>query len=156
MGLYYEEFEPGQVFKHTVTRTCTETDNLLFTVLAHNDQPLHLDEEFSKKTMHGSRVVNSLWTLSLIGGISVRDTTLGTTLGNLGYEQIRFPNPVRIGDTLRGETRIVSKRESKKYPNAGIVTFEHIGYNQRNEIVVTAIRVGMMMKKSAAIPTGGQ
>lgn len=154
-GKYYEELEPGMVFKHQVRRTVTEVDNLLFTVLAHNDQPLHLDDEFSKQTMHGSRVVNSLWTLSLIGGISVRDTTLGTTLGNLGYQEIKFPNPVRIGDTIRGETRIVSKRESKKHPNAGIVIFEHIGYNQKDEIVVTAIRAGMMLKKAGAIPVAG-
>ena len=146
-GLYYEEFEPGMVFKHQVTRTATETDNLLFTVLGHNDQPLHLDVEFAKKSIHGARAVNSLWTLNLIGGISVRDTTLGTTMGNLGYEEIRFPNPVRIGDTLRGETHIVSKRESKKHPNAGIVIFKHFGYNQNDEIVVTAVRAGMMLKK---------
>lgn len=146
-GKYYEELEPGMVFKHAVTRTVTETDNLLFTVLAHNDQPLHLDAEFAKKSIHGSIAVNSLWTLSFIGGISVRDTTLGTTMGNLGYEEIRFPNPVRIGDTLHGETHIVSKRESKKHPNAGIVIFKHFGFNQRDEIVVTAVRAGMMLKK---------
>lgn len=150
-GKYYEELEPGMVFKHVVTRTVTDVDNILFTALAHNDQPLHLDDEFSKKTLHGTRVVNSLWTLSFIGGISVRDTTLGTTLGNLGYEEIRFPNPVRIGDTLRGETHIVSKRESKKHPNAGIVIFKHYGYNQRDEIVVTAVRAGLMLKKSGAV-----
>lgn len=147
-GKYYEELEPGMVFNHSVTRTVTETDNLLFTVLAHNDQPLHLDAEFAKNSIHGSIAVNSLWTLSFIGGISVRDTTLGTTMGNLGYEEIRFPRPVRIGDTLRGETHILSKRESKKHPNAGIVVFKHIGYNQRDEIVLTAVRVGMMLKKN--------
>jgi acyl dehydratase len=146
-GKYYEELEPGQVYKHQVTRTVTEVDNLLFTVLGHNDQPLHLDIEFAKKSIHGSIAVNSLWTLNFIGGISVRDTTQGTTMGNLGYEEIRFPNPVRIGDTIRGETHIVSKRESKKHPNAGVVIFKHFGYNQKDEIVVTAVRAGMMLKK---------
>lgn len=146
-GKWYEEMEPGMVIKHDVTRTCTETDNLLFTVLGHNDQPLHLDVEFAKKSKHGAIAVNSLWTLNLIGGISVRKTTLGTTMGNLGYDEIRFPNPVRIGDTLHGETHILDKRESKKYPNAGIVTFKDIGMNQRDEIVVTAIRKGMVYKK---------
>ena len=147
MPKYYEELEPGQVYNHAVTRTVTEVDNLMFTCLTHNDQPLHLDEEFSKKTMWGSRIVHSLWTLSFVNGVTVRDLTLGTTLGNLGYEEIRFPNPVRIGDTLRSETRILSKRESKKHPNAGIVIFEHVGFNQREEMVVTAKRAGLMMKK---------
>jgi len=148
-GKWYEELEPGMVFKHQVTRTVTDVDNLLFTVLGHNDQPLHLDVEFAKKSIHGSIAVNSLWTLNFIGGISVRDTTQGTTMGNLGYEEIRFPNPVRIGDTIHGETHIVSKRESKKHPNAGVVIFKHFGYNQRDEIVMTAVRAGMMLKKPA-------
>jgi acyl dehydratase len=139
--------EPGMVIKHEVTRTVTETDNLLFTVLGHNDQPLHLDIEYAKKSKHGAIAVNSLWTLNLIGGISVRNTTLGTTMGNLGYDEIRFPNPVRIGDTIHGETHIIDKRESKKYPNAGIVTFKDVGLNQKDEIVVTAIRKGMVYKK---------
>ncbi len=146
-GKWYEEMEPGMVIKHEVTRTVTETDNLLFTVLGHNDQPLHLDIEYAKKSKHGAIAVNSLWTLNLIGGISVRNTTLGTTMGNLGYDEIRFPNPVRIGDTIHGETHIIDKRESKKYPNAGIVTFKDVGLNQKDEIVVTAIRKGMVYKK---------
>jgi len=154
-GLWYEEFQPGMVFRHAITRTVTEVDNLLFTVLGHNDQPLHLDHEFAKKSIHGSVAVNSLWTLNFIGGISVRDTTLGTTMGNLGYEEIRFPNPVRIGDTLRGETHIISKRESKKHPGAGVVMFKHFGYNQRDEIVVSAVRAGMMLKKSSGQTVSG-
>jgi acyl dehydratase len=145
-GKWFEELEPGMVIKHEVTRTVTETDNLLFTVLGHNDQPLHLDVEFAKKSPHGAIAVNSLWTLNLIGGISVRNTTMGTTMGNLGYDEIRFPNPVRIGDTIHGETHIVARRDSKKYPNAGIVTFKDIGINQKDEIVVTAIRNGMVYK----------
>lgn len=148
---YFEELEPGQVYRHAVTRTVTETDNLLFTVMTHNDQPLHLDEEFGKKSPYGSRVVNSLFTLALATGVPVGDLTLGTTLGNLGYEEVRFPNPVRIGDTLRIETRILSARESKSNPKAGIVMFEHVGYNQRDEVVVTAKRAALMLKKSAAM-----
>jgi acyl dehydratase len=151
MSKYYEDFEPGQLYRHAVTRTVTEVDNLMFTVLSHNDQPLHLDEEFGKKTMWGGRIVNSLFTLALTNGVSVSDLTLGTTLGNLGYEEVRFPAPVRIGDTLRGETTILSKRESQKHPNAGIVMFEHVGYNQKNEVVCRAKRAGLMMKRSAAI-----
>lgn len=147
MSKYYEDLEPGQHYRHAVTRTVTETDNLLFTTLSHNDQPLHLDEEFGKTTMYGSRICNSLFTLTFVNGVTVSDLTLGTTLGNLGYEEIRFPNPVRIGDTLRSESSILACRESKKYPNAGVVTFEHIGYNQRDEVVVTAKRVGLMMKR---------
>ncbi len=146
MSKYFEELEPGQHYKHAVTRTVTEVDNLMFTALSHNDQPLHLDEEFGKTTMYGSRVCNSLFTMAFVNGATVSDLTLGTTLGNLGYEEVRFPNPVRIGDTLRSESKIISKRSSKKYPNAGIVIFEHIGYNQRNDIVVTMKRAGLMMK----------
>lgn len=151
MSKYYDDLEPGQNYKHAVTRTVTEVDNLMFTVLSHNDQPLHLDEEFGKKTMYGTRVCNSLFTLAFVNGATVSDLTLGTTLGNLGYEEIRFPNPVRIGDTLRSETTILSKRESQKYPNAGIVLFEHVGYNQRDEVVVRAKRTGLMLKRSGAI-----
>jgi acyl dehydratase len=151
MSRYYGDLEPGQVYKHAVTRTVTGVDNLMFTVLSHNDQPLHLDEEFGKKTMYGSRICNSLFTLAFVNGATVSDLTLGTTLGNLGYEDVRFPNPVRIGDTLRSETTILSKRESKKHQNAGIVMFEHVGYNQRNEVVVRAKRAGLMLKKAYAI-----
>lgn len=149
-GKYYEELNVGDVYRHAITRTVTETDNLLFTTLTHNTQPLHLDEEFSKKTMHGGRIVNSLFTLSFVVGVSVTELTLGTTLGNLGFEETVFLYPVRIGDTLRGETEVVNKRESKKYPHAGIVWFEHRGYNQRNELVVRTRRVGLMLKKNHA------
>jgi acyl dehydratase len=146
-GLYYEEFEPEQVYKHPVTRTVTEIDNFLFTTMTHNTQPLHLDAEFAKTTPFGERLVNSVFTLGLIVGLPVTELSLGTTLGNLGFEKVRFPNPVRVGDTLRSETRILSKRPSKKWPNAGIVYFEHTGFNQRNEIVAVIERAGLMMKK---------
>lgn len=151
MSKYYDDLEPGQHYRHAVTRTVTEVDNLLFTALSHNDQPLHLDEEFGKTTMYGGRICNSLFTLAFVTGASVSDLTLGTTLGNLGFEDVRFPSPVRIGDTLRSETTILSKRESSKHPTAGIVMFEHVGYNQRNEVVVRTKRAGLMMKR----PAGG-
>jgi acyl dehydratase len=151
MSRYFEDFEPGAVYKHATTRTVTEVDNLLNVTMTHNPQPLHIDEEFAKKTMYGTRIVASLWTLAFVNGVAVADTTLGTTLGNLGYEEIRFPNPVRIGDTLRSETTILSKRESKKHENAGIVMFQHVGFNQRNEIVCTCKRAGLMLKKAYAI-----
>ena len=147
-GLYYEEFEVGMEFKHALTRTVTEMDNVMFCAMTHNPQPLHLDEEYSKNTFYGQRVVNSLFTLGLIIGVSVDDTTLGTTLGNLGMTDIRFKNPVFHGDTLRSMTRIAGKRESKSRPDTGIVTFEHTGYNQRDEEVAYCIRTGLMKKKS--------
>ena len=147
-GLYYEEFEVGMEFKHALTRTVTEMDNVMFCAMTHNPQPLHLDEEYSKNTFYGQRLVNSLFTLGLIIGVSVEDTTLGTTLGNLGMTDIRFKNPVFHGDTLRSMTRIADKRESKSRPDTGIVTFEHTGYNQRDEEVTYCIRTGLMKKKS--------
>jgi len=146
-GLFYEEFSPGQVFKHPVTRTVTETDNLLFTALTHNTQPLHLDEEFAKATPFGGRLVNSVFTLGLIVGLPVTELSLGTTLANLGFEKVRFTAPVRVGDTLRSETRVISKRPSQKWPDAGIVNFEHTGFNQRNEVVAVIERAGLMMKR---------
>lgn len=144
-GKYYEELEVGTVIRHTLTRTVTEMDNILFTSLTMNVQPLHLDEEFAKTTVHGQRVVNSLFTLALIGGMTVPDTTLGTTLGNLGYDKIEFPAPVFHGDTLRAETTITDKRLSRSRDDAGIVWFEHRGYNQRDDVVMRCSRVGMIM-----------
>ena len=144
-GLYYEEFELGRVYKHAFTRTITEMDNVLFTSLTMNVQPLHLDEEFAKTTIHGQRLVNSLFTLALVNAYQVPELTMGTTLGNLGYEEVRFPNPVFHGDTLRGETTILSKRPSKSRTDSGIVTFEHRGYNQRGELVCICRRAGLMM-----------
>jgi len=148
-GLYYEEFEVGMEFKHALTRTVTEMDNVMFCAMTHNPQPLHLDEEYSKNTFYGQRLVNSLFTLGLIIGVSVEDTTLGTTLGNLGMTDIRFKNPVFHGDTLRSMTRIAGKRESKSRPDTGIVTFEHTGYNQRDEEIAYCARTGLMKKKAA-------
>ena len=145
-GLYFEEFEVGMEFNHPLTRTVTEMDNILFCAMTHNPQPLHLDEEFSKGTMYGQRLVNSMFTLGLVIGVTVGDTTLGTTLGNLGLTDVRFVNPVFHGDTIRAMTKITDKRESKSRPTTGIVTFEHYGFNQRDEAVAFCLRPGLMMK----------
>jgi acyl dehydratase len=144
-GLYFEEFEEGQVFDHAVTRTVSEMDNVLFSALTMNPQPLHLDEEFAKKTEFGRRLVNSLITLGLVIGISVGETTLGTTIANLGMSDVRFPKPVFHGDTLRVRTIVRSKRKSRSRPDAGIVEFEHQGINQHGETVAICRRSGLMM-----------
>ena len=148
-GLYYEEFEVGMEFNHPLTRTVTEMDNIMFCAMTHNPQPLHLDEEFAKTTFYGQRIVNSLFTLGLVVGITVADTTLRTTLGNLGMTDIRFKNPVHHGDTIHVITRIKEMRQSKSRPDSGIVTFEHIGYNQRDEEIAYCIRTGLMKKGGA-------
>jgi acyl dehydratase len=144
-GLYYEEFEVGRTYQHAFRRTITEMDNVMFTSLTMNVQPLHLDEEFAKTTIHGQRLVNSLFTLALVNAYQVPELTMGTTLGNLGYEDVRFPHPVFHGDTLRGETTILGKRPSKSRTDSGIVFFEHVGYNQRDQVVCTCKRSGLMM-----------
>lgn len=146
-GLYYEQFEVGMEFKHALTRTVTEMDNVLFCALTHNPQPLHLDEEFSKKTEFGQRIVNSLFTLGLVIGVTVADTTLGTTIANLGMTDVRFANPVFHGDTVRVVTRVKEMRESKSRPNAGMVVFEHIGYNQRDQEICYCVRTAFMRKQ---------
>lgn len=148
-GLYYEELEVGRVFEHHITRTVTETDNLLFSVMTMNTQPLHLDEEFAKNSVAGTRMVNSIFTLGLVIGVGVSEVTGGTTVGNLGFTEIVFPRPVIIGDTLHAETEIIDKRLSEKRPNAGIVYFEHRGYNQRDELVAKIRRTAMMLRKPA-------
>lgn len=145
-GLYFEQFETGHVFRHAVTRTITEMDNTLFSVMTLNMQPLHLDAHFSEKTEFGQRLVNSLFTLGLVVGISVTDTTLGTTIANLGMSEIRFPKPVFHGDTLRVETEVVAMRESRSRADAGIVEFEHRGWNQRGEVVCTCRRSAFMKR----------
>lgn len=149
-GLYFEEFEPGAVIEHSTRRTVTETDNVMFSSLTLNLAPLHLDAEYSKNSIYGQRLVNSLFILGLVTGITVPDTTQGTTLGNLGFEEVKFPKPVFHGDTIRVRTEIVSKRESKSRDDSGIVFFRHYGINQRDEIVCDCRRAGLMLKRSAA------
>jgi acyl dehydratase len=146
-GLYFEEFEPGMVIRHSVTRTVTETDNLLFTALTMNPQPLHLDEEFAKSSMYGQRIVNSVFTLGLVAGIHVSDLTLGTTLGNLGFRDVTFPKPVFIGDTLRVESEVIEVRASNSRPSAGIVSLEHRAINQRSEVVCVLRRSALMQRR---------
>ena len=147
-GLYYEEFSVGQRFEHVLRRTVTEADNLLFSALTHNPAALHLDEEYMKGTEFGSRIVNSCFTLSLMVGVSVADTTLGTTIANLGWDEVRFPKPVFAGDTLRTETEVLEMRPSRSRPDAGIVVFSHQCFNQRNEQVASCKRSALMKRRA--------
>ena len=145
-GLYFEQFEIGQVFHHDIRRTVTETDNILFTTMTHNPAAIHLDAEYCKGTEFGKPLMNSVFTLGLMVGISVGDTTLGTTVGNLGWDEVRFPKPVFAGDTLHVESTVLEKRESKSRPDNGIVTFEHKAFNQRNEVVASCKRMALMYR----------
>ncbi|HUS95547.1 MAG TPA: MaoC family dehydratase [Hyphomicrobiaceae bacterium] len=147
--MYFEEFEVGQTFEHALRRTVTEMDNTLFSALTHNPQPLHIDHEFASKTEFGKPLVNSLFTLGLMIGVSVQETTLGTTIGNLGMTDVIFPKPVFHGDTIRVVSEILAKRESKSRPNAGIVDFQHRAYNQRDELVAQCTRQAFMHKRPA-------
>jgi len=148
-GLYFEEFEPGAVIEHTTRRTVSETDNVLFCALTLNTAPLHIDAEYSKASIYGQRLVNSLFILGLVTGITVPETTQGTTLGNLGFQETRFPKPVFHGDTIHVRTEILDKRESKSRDDSGIVFFRHYGLNQREEIICDCQRTGLMLKRSS-------
>jgi len=148
-GLYFEQFEVGQRIEHLIRRTVTETDNLLFCALTLNPAALHLDAEYAKHTPYGQRIVNSVFTLGLLVGLSVYDTTYGTTLGNLGWEEVKFPRPVLIGDTLRAVTTVLSKRPSESRPDSGIVVLDHRAYNQRDEEVASCRRAALMLKSPA-------
>ena len=136
-GLYFEEFEVGREFHHEFSRTVTEMDNTMFSLMTMNPQPLHLDAHFSENTEFGQRLFNSLYTLGIMIGMSVYDTTLGTTIGNLGMTDVKFPKPVFHGDTLKSHTKIISKRISQSRPTQGIVEFEHTATNQRGEVVAS-------------------
>lgn len=155
-GLYFEDLEPGLVVDHPTRRTVTEMDNVLFSSLTLNLAPLHLDAEYSKNSIHGQRLVNSLFILGLVSGITVPETTQGTTLGNLGFNEIKFPKPVFHGDTIRVRTEVVDRRESKSRDDSGIVTFRHLGINQRDEVVCDAVRVGLMLKKARESDAGAE
>ncbi len=147
-GLYFEEFEVGQIFKHAIHRTLTETDNVLFTAMTHNPARLHLDEEYCRnETEFGQRIVNSGFTLALMVGISVHDTTLGTTVANLGWDEVRFPAPLFHGDTIRVESEVLELRESKSRPQNGVVIFAHRAYNQKEQLVAVCKRSGLMLRK---------
>jgi acyl dehydratase len=149
-GIWFDELSVGQRFDHAIRRTVTETDNVLFTTLSHNPAQLHLDAEYMKGSEYGQVLVNSCFTLSLMVGVSVGDTTLGTAVANLGWDEVRFPKPVFIGDTLNIVTEVLELRESKSRPDAGIVTFLHMAYNQRGELVASCKRSGLQRKKPAA------
>lgn len=143
-GLYYEEFEEGAVYEHRPGRTVSEFDNILWTLLSMNHQPLHLDAEFAADTEFGHRLVNSMFTLSTIVGLQVNDLTLGTTVANLGFEEVTFPQPVFIGDTIYAETEVLHTRRSESRDDSGIVTLEHRGHNQDGELVCSCKRAALM------------
>ena len=150
-GLYFEEFETGQLFRHAIRRTITEADNVLISTLTHNPAALHLDEEYCRAhTEFGQRIVNSCLTLSLMVGISVNDTTLGTAVANLGWDEVRFPAPLFHGDTIRVETEVLELRESRSRPDNGIVIFAHRAYNQHDSLVGTCKRTALMLKRGAS------
>src|SRR2546421_10673092 len=146
-GLYLEEFEVGRKFEHALRRTVTEMDNTLFSCLTHNPQPLHIDHDFAAKSEWGKPLVNSIFTLGVMIGVSVGDTTIGTTVGNLGMTDARFPQPVFPGDTLHFPTAVLTKRETKSRPDAGIVEFLHKAFNQKGEMVAECKRQAMMRKR---------
>ena len=148
-GRYYDEWTIGDSIRHLPHRTVTETDNLLVTTLTHNPQPLHLDAEYAGATEFGQVLVNGLFTFSLMIGLSVGDTTLGTLVANLGYDKVRMPRPVFIGDTLRAETEVIALRDSTSRPDAGIVSFEHRMLNQKGEVVCTCERTALMQRRPA-------
>ena len=148
-GRYFDEWQVGDVIAHGVTRTVTETDNVLVSALTHNPQPMHLDHEVAAASEFGKPLVNSIYTFGLMVGVSVADTTLGTLVANLGYDKLIFPSPVFVGDTLRSESECLELRESKSRPNAGIVTWEHRSFNQRGELVCKCTRSALLFKKPA-------
>ena len=148
-GKYFEQFEVGQTFVHEVRRTVTDMDNILFSALTHNPAAIHIDHEYAKTTEFGKPLINSIFTLGLVVGLSVQDTTLGTTVGNLGWEAVAFPKPVFAGDTIHAETTVVGLRDSKSRPTQGIATFEHRGYNQRDEMIAVCRRVALMLRAPA-------
>lgn len=150
-GLWFEEFEEGQVFDHFIKRTVTEMDNVLFSALTHNPQPLHIDRHFAEtQTEFGAPLMNSIFTLGLMIGISVNDTTLGTTIANLGMTDVKFPHPVFQGDTLSVKTTVLGSRASKSRPEAGIVEFQHEGFNQAGKLVAICKRQALMRRKEQA------
>ncbi len=145
-GLYFESFSVGQKFEHPIHRTITEADNVLFSALTHNPAPLHLDAEYMKGTEFGRPIVNSTLTLAFMIGISVGDTTVGTTVANLGMDEVRFPKPLFHGDTIHIETEVLEVRESKSRPDNGIVVFAHRAFNQNDELVGECKRSALMLK----------
>jgi len=145
-GLYFEQFMVGQAFKHEIRRTVTDMDNMLFSSLTYNPAAIHIDHDYASRTAFGKPLINSIFTLGLVIGLSVQDTTLGTTIANLGMTDTTFPKPVFAGDTIRAETRVLALRDSQSRPTQGIVTFEHIGLNQRDDLICRTVRGALMMR----------
>ena len=146
-GRFFDEWTVGDTIRHELTRTVTETDNLLFSTMTHNPQPLHLDVEAAKASEYGRILVNGTFTFALMIGLSVGDTTMGTLVANLGYDKVVMPHPVFIGDTMRAETEVVETRPSKSRPGQGIVTFRHRLINQRGETVCDCLRSALLKSK---------
>ena len=149
-GRHYDEWQVGDRIEHPIRRTVTETDNLLFSTLTHNPQPLHIDAEAAKASEFGQILVNGTLTFSLMIGLSVGETTLGTLVANLGYDKLVMPKPVFLGDTIRVESEVVELRPSKSRAGSGIVTFEHRAINQRDEVVCSCLRMALLKGKAAA------
>jgi len=149
MGLYYDDLPVGKVIKHQLGRTITEYDNTMFSMLTMNLQPLHTNEDFASKTQFGQRIVNGIFTMGVVVGITVNDITAGTIIANLGYEMVKHPHPLFHGDTIYVETEIITARESKSRPNTGIVTMKHIGRNQHGDIVIELTRSALFLKRPA-------
>ncbi len=145
-GLFFDEFSVGQRFEHTIRRTITEADNVFFSALTHNPAPLHLDVEYMKDSEFGRPIVNSCLTLAFMVGISIGDTTIGTTVANLGWDEVRFPRPLFPGDTIHIETEVLELRDSKSRPDNGIVVFAHRAFNQNDELVGECKRSALMLK----------
>lgn len=148
-GLYFDQFSVGQVFEHEIRRTVTDMDNILFSSLTYNPAAIHIDHAYAATTEFGKPLMNSIFTLGLVIGLSVQDTTLGTTIANLGMNETTFPKPVFAGDTIRARTTVIDLRDSKSRPTQGIVTFEHLGLNQKDEIVCRTLRGALMMRSPA-------
>lgn len=148
-GMWFEDFSAGLVVRHAVTRTLTEADNTFFSALTMNPQPLHLDAEFAARTEFGRRLVNSLFTLGVLVGLTIYELTHGTTIANLGFARVEFPKPLFHGDTLHAETEVLEARASRSRPDAGIVRFEHRGYNQHDELVASCERAALMHRRPA-------
>ncbi|MGR3455686.1 MaoC family dehydratase [Pseudooceanicola sp.] len=149
-GLYFEEFSVGQQFRHELSRSVTESDNMTFSLMSMNPQPLHVDFDFASRTEWGKPLFNSMFTFAIMVGLTVQDTTLGTTIGNLGFSEVTFPAPVFHGDTLRAETTVLSTRESKSRPTQGLVEFEHKCFKQDGSVVAQCKRMALMMKRPEA------
>jgi acyl dehydratase len=149
-GLWFEQFTIGQEFAHEIRRTVTEAENVWFCGATYNPAAIHIDAEYCKGTEFGKPLVNSVFTMGLVIGLSVQDTTLGTTIANLGMNDVRFPKPVFAGDTIRAKTTVLESRASQSRPGAGIITFHHQGFNQRGEEVVTFTRQALMLRKPQA------